>query len=377
MNKIEIENMLKNAANKQEINDLQKSILNRVDTSKVLNNETVVAPKRKIRLMPLLIGSMATAALLITLGVTIGVNNNSSNSNGPHNNPTTPTIIPTNPTNTTNPTTLPTENIITENINTLIKNELNAQLQSQYETIQKTEVQNIINTANTFINVSFNDYPGINKNLTTVQEEYIVDNYHIYSQNFAQMFGIDTSLSTLESSTDSLIYKYKKVIDINSNNYNYKIYYDEELIEEKTTSSYRYKGNIEGVIVSGEYEYQFDGIKRIKNDELIYETKITIADDKYVNVYESFSQTLNEFRFNYFYNGKEKNVIIKQSLNSDNSTKDIQFIINKNINEINLETSLKNNSIECKIKSSNSDIMTVSNDFKTYKFKNSQNTYTK
>ncbi|MBR6071543.1 MAG: hypothetical protein IKP77_01765 [Acholeplasmatales bacterium] len=374
MKKMEIKKMLKLAASKQEINDLQKSILNRVDTSKVLNQEVIKAPKKKVSFMPFLISGVATAALLITLAITIGVNNTNSNTDGPHNDPKVPTI---NPTNTTVPTVVPTENIITENINTLIKNELNTQLQAQYETIQKIEVQNIVNTANTFINVSFNDYPAINKNLTVSQEEYIVDNYYIYSDNFAQMFGIDTSLTTLESNTDSLIYKYNKVIDVNSNNYNYKIYYDEELIEEKTSTSYKYKGNIAGVIVCGENEYQFEGLKRIKNDELIYQTTITIGENKYVEVYEDFSQTLNEFRFNYFFEGKEKNIIIKQSLNTDNSTKDIQFIINKNTNEINLETSLKNDSIECKIKSSNSDIMTVSNDFKTYKFKNSQNTYTK
>lgn len=407
MKKADIEKMLKDAANKQEISDLQKSILNRVDTSKVLEPEIIVAPKKKYRLFPLLFSGLATAALLITLGISIGFNTGKTTNNpvnddkDPINNvipdddsnPTKPEpsnpIGPVNPTTTptTNSTTIPSittepEKVVIEDENIII-NDLNVELRGQYAAIQKMEAYNIINVANTFNDVSFKEYEAsADKFLTAELEESIVDDFNLYIYNIEDMLGHGT-VTAYGSETSSLIYRYENLINIVSSHFSYNIYYDEEIIEEKNINqdNYKYKGSLVGVIVCGTNEYEFTGIKRIKNDKLYYETTIKISDTKSVKVTETFGGTENEFIYDYSYDNKTKKVLINQKLNEDGSTKSIQFKANESQNnEVNMMIYPNDEKyIVGDMKSRENELLTVDKigDTYTYTFKNSNRTYTK
>ena len=99
--KNDIKKMLKAAADKQEINDLQSYILKSVDTSKVLHKE-IVAPKRRIPVLPFVFGGVAAAALCIGIGLSIGFSNSRPANNpvgdDPINNHVEPTNDPVTPT---------------------------------------------------------------------------------------------------------------------------------------------------------------------------------------------------------------------------------------------------------------------------------------
>ena len=362
MNK-DIKAIIKAAANKQEINDLTDKIIASVDTSKIeYSRESIKAPKRKFNFFPLMIAGLATAVLVVTISISIGImNNNNSNTVDPN---------------------LPTDPIVEYEEITLNK------LESFYAQFTVEDAPNMINIVNTFNNVSFvnpeNVQPG---NLSVEMEESVVNDVNLFVYNIEDMLGYLNTSSTLVASTNP---DYIYLINVLNNNYNYQIFYNETLIEEKNVdkSNYKYKAELTGKVVSGNNEYSFTGEKRIKNSKLIYTTVITLAEDKKVSVEEYFTInqdfTINykefEFRYLYQYGDDSKNARITQKFDENQATKEILFRANENaFNEVKLTIKPQADYyIRASISSRNDDLyISKANNEYTYKFKNSNNEYKK
>ena len=364
MNK-DIKAILKAAANKQEINDLTDKIIANVDTSKIeYSRESIKAPKRKFNFFPLMIAGIATAVLVITLSISIGIMN-------------------TNNSNTVNPNpTLPTEPVVEYEEITLNK------LETFYAQFTVNDAPNMINIVNTFNNVSFIKPDSVaTGQLKPDMEESIVNDVDLFLYNIEDMLGKINTESKLVSSTDT---NYKYLINVSNQNYTYKIFYNETLTEEKNVdkSNYKYKADLVGKVVIGNNEYSFIGEKRIKNSKLVYTTNITLATNKTVSVEEIFTinsdftinYNLFEFRYLYSYGTNTKNVRMTQRFDADKNVKEIRFVANESeINEVKMTIKPQTDYyIKASIDSRNDDLyVTKNNDQYTYRFKNSNNEYTK
>ena len=365
MNK-DIKAILKAAANKQEINDLTDKIITSVDTSKIeYSRESIKAPKRIFNFFPLMIAGIATAVLVITLSVSIGImNNNNSN-----------TVEPSNP-------VVPSEPIVEYEEITLNK------LESFYAQFTVNDAPNMINIVNTFNNVSFVKPENVQSgNLSVEMEESVVNDVNIFVHNIEDMLGYLNTSSTLVASTNQ---EYNNLINVTNNNYTYKIFYNEKLKEEKNVdkSNYKYRAELDGKVVIGNNEYSFTGEKRIKNSKLIYTTNITLAKDKAVSVEEIFTInqdfTINykefEFRYSYKYGEDIKNVRMTQKFGENKTIKEIRFVANEfESNEVKMTIKLQEGYyIKATIDSRKDDLyITKTDEGYSYKFKNSNNEYKK
>ena len=290
MKKRDIEKILKEKAMKVEIPDLTQDIINKVDTSKV-NKEVYVTKGSKFNFKPLIYISLAVAAMVLTVVVGLNV----KNSKNPSNVDVIPSITDTNETTATNTVTDSTTSINDLDDDERIKEILDTDIRKKYDEITQTQAYNIINVANTFTNVS---YMTFDTKVSGVDSEFgnvIIDNLNTYIYNIEDMLGInETTISKVYN--DNELYNYETKLDINSPYYNYSIYYSDFLEELKSNSEgYKIKSTIEGVIVCSDKIYTFSGIKRIKNNELKYETTIILDDNNYINVVESFKSAANTF----------------------------------------------------------------------------------
>lgn len=367
----DIKFMLKEAANKQEISDLQERILSNVDITKIKEEpKSVALPKRKFNFFPLAMAGVATAALVLTLSITIGVMNNNTNTN----NPVNPTVDP-------NPPVVFDEIEMTK-------------LETFYSSFTVNDAPNMINIVNTFNNISYDVVDGrivdSNKNLKPDMEQAIVNDVNPYIYNIEDMLNLtENTTSTLKANTNQ-DYDYKYLIEVTNLNYKYYIYYNETLTEEKNAdkTNYKYKADLTGKVVSGDNVYDFTGEKRIKNSKLTYTTNITVANNESVSVTEIFTVnhdfTINYDKFEYRYsyqNGENvKNVEITENFKNE-KIDNIRFIANKGkMNEFKMTITTKDNAyINCSIDGRNSEVLSITNNNGeyTYKFKNSNNEYKK
>ena len=383
--KNDIKKMLKKLSEDQEIHDIQKLILDNVDKSKVLNSEPKIkplAPKKRRFVFPVLLGALATAVFVVTFVIAFNFKNNN-----PENNPIEPNPnVPVEPGDIIDPTEPAEIDVVYDDVSIDVA-------EAFYSNFTTIDASNMINIVNTFNKVSYVEVTDTTINekkhyLTPELEESIVDDVDAYRFNLEEMLGKVSSTRT-QALNENPNYSYKKVIDVINDSFEHHIYFTENILEvvESDESSFRYKSELNGVIVSGSHEYSFTGIKRIKKSRLSYEINIIIDENNYVEVKEQYDinsdLTINykTFNYNYIYHSNDfiKNVRIIQKFDLDKTTKEVEFISNEGkSNEVKM-TFKPNNTyyLKSSIKSRESDELYISkNDNSyTYKFKNSNNEY--
>ena len=374
--KNDIKKMLKKLSEDQEIHDIQKLILDNVDKSKVLNPEPIkkpLAPKKRRFVFPVLLGALATAAFVVTFVIAFNFKNNNPENNTIEPNPNAP---------------------VEQGDIDVVYDEVSIDVaEAFYSNFTTIDASNMINIVNTFNNVSYVEVPDttINDkkhNLTPELEESIVDDVDAYRFNIEEMLG-KTSSTRTQTLNENPSYSYKKVIDVTNDSFEHHIYFTENIeVIKSGESSFRYKSNLSGVIVSGDNLYFIEeGKKDIKNSKLEYNFKIRIDDFNYVEVNEQYDinsdLTINykTFNYNYIYHSNDnvKNVRIIQKFNIDKTTKEVEFVANEGkSNEVKM--TFKQNDkyyMMSSIKSRESDELYIEKDNSTYKykFKNSKNEY--
>lgn len=374
---MKIKNMLKEKANKQEINDLQKEILAKVDTSKVLD-EPIIAPRRSVKWVPIFAGAFALVAAF-TLGISIpfmtnGFNNSKDN------------ITNVVETGTGIPKTTE-ENITGNNTNVIdTDTEANVTIDEMKTYLSKMENQqsyNIINVASSFANLNFNEVTldDVSKKMTVLEEKALVNDLSSYIYNIEEMLGIKNAPTCNRSNNTNTSYDYNDKIVVSSNDSNYIIYLTEEIISEKNINKVNYKVNsaINGIININDSNYSFVGTYSYKDNVFEYNTRVILDENTYVEVNEKFKNKPNDkeniFTYNYYQNNElKKSIIVDQNLNSDYSTKSLKF---KNSYTDIGSITVDNENIICKIQSRDGEILTITNDNGgyTYTFKNSTNKY--
>ena len=376
---MKIKNMLKEKANKQEINDLQKEILAKVDTSKVLD-EPIIAPRRSVKWAPIFAGAFALVAVF-ALGISIpymtnGFNNSKDN------------ITNVVETGTGTPKTTE-ENVTGNNTNTNvidIDTEANVTIDEMQTYLSKMENQqsyNIINVASSFANLNFDEVTldDVSKKMTVSEEKALVNDLSSYMYNIEEMLGIKNAPTCNRSKNTNTSYDYNDKIVVSSNDSNYIIYLTEEIISKKNINKVNYKVNsaINGIININDSNYSFVGTYSYKDNVFEYNTKVILDENTYVEVNERFKNKPNDkeniFTYNYYQNNElKKSIIVDQNLNSDYSTKSLKF---KNSYTYIGSITVDNENIICKIQSRDGEILTITNDNGgyTYTFKNSDNKY--
>ena len=376
---MKIKNMLKEKANKQEINDLQKEILAKVDTSKVLD-EPIIAPRRSVKWAPIFAGAFALVAVF-ALGISIpymtnGFNNSKDN------------ITNVVETGTGTPKTTE-ENVTGNNTNTNvidIDTEANVTIDEMQTYLSKMENQqsyNIINVASSFANLNFDEVTldDVSKKMTVSEEKALVNDLSSYMYNIEEMLGIKNAPTCNRSKNTNTSYDYNDKIVVSSNDSNYIIYLTEEIISEKNINKVNYKVNsaINGIININDSNYSFVGTYSYKDNVFEYNTKVILDENTYVEVNERFKNKPNDkeniFTYNYYQNNElKKSIIVDQNLNSDYSTKSLKF---KNSYTYIGSITVDNENIICKIQSRDGEILTITNDNGgyTYTFKKSNNKY--
>ena len=361
MNKIKL--MLKEAAERQEIHDVDKNyIISNIDTNKVLNSKPKTVRRPYKRLIPLFASLVLVVGVVLSISLYFGLRSNDKPNN-----------------------------------EVIYNDEFLAKLEEFYEETTVSEANNMINVVNTFENISF-DVVGessetavttTKKYLTPELEESIVNDTHTFINNFENMYNIKSSTATLIE--NSIHGQYNKTIEVSSNDFIYYMYFNENLVEEKNVEglNYKYKSEIEGQIISGSNQYSFNGIKRIKNSYLEYEMTIIINDNYHIDVKEKFpvnsdlSLKYKQFKFDYIYSNGEntKKVRIEQNFNDQQQTKNIRFVANEfATNEVKMTINPpKGNVFTCKIDGRESEVLTITlgEAGYNYKFKNSFNEYNK
>lgn len=365
---MKIKNELKNLASKQEIHDLQSNILNKVDTSKVLN-DSFVERKRSIKLVPILAGAFALL-LVFGLGISIPFITNSLNSN----NPVETKPIETNPNTTT----------VVENNNPIDFSNYSTEYVNQYfSAMQTQEVHNIINVAGMLQNITYDEVTldtSAKQKMTVSEETAIVNDLNNYISNIEEMLGMRaTSIISREATEEN---EYSNKISVKSLPLDYVIYFNEDIIEEKNINEVNYKSNsiIQGVITCGSNRYKFNGTFRLTKTAFEYETRVELDSNKYVIVKEQFKSSENIFKYSFFdknVNKSEsiKEIIVDQKLNEDGTTREIDFQ-----NSYTKLASIKPDTtgyISCKIKGRDGDSISITKNVNQYiyTFNNSNNKF--
>ena len=369
---MKIKNELKNLASKQEIHDLQSNILNKVDTSKVLN-DSFVERKRSIKLVPILAGAFALL-LVFGLGISIPFITNSLNSNNP---------VETKPIETT-PITNPITENVTSNDSPIDFSSYSTEYVKQYFSAMETqEVHNIINVAGMLQNITYDEVTldtSPKQKMTVSEETAIVNDLNNYISNIEEMLGMRaTSIISREATEEN---EYSNKISVKSLPLDYVIYFNEDIIEEKNINEVNYKSNsiIQGVITCGSNRYKFNGTFRLTKTAFEYETRVELDSNKYVIVKEQFKSSENIFKYSFFDKNVNKlesikEIIVDQKLNEDGTTREIDFQ-----NSYTKLASIKPDTtgyISCKIKGRDGDSISITKKVNQYiyTFNNSKNKY--
>lgn len=367
----QIKNKLKNLANKQEIHDLSNDIINSVDKSKVKANTPVVkSPKYIFRFIPLLAASAAVVALMVGFSV-------SSIGNNPVNNQANiPTNIPYNPNNPINnggdvTTTIKTINLYEDTLEAV-------------EFVKKSEIQStykLANIATSISNVTFDTVAlSDSKQLIVAEEEAIVNDVYAFIYNLEYMLGLSEVAVSDKNNNTSADYNYKYDTLVNTPYYDYHIYYDEELIEEvETSSNYKSKTVMNGILKFAETEYNLSTTQVIKNSIVEYNTSLKLDQNSFVTITEKYGLGENIFTYVYSKDDLTKTITIKQNLDTEGNTKQINFNIGLiNHEDIKMEIKPTNDVILCKIKGRD-DNLSISKENNNYifKFNKSTNIYQK
>ena len=353
----DIKSKLVNAANHQQINNINKEdIINKIDKSKV---KEVESPRRRFNFVPVLAASvfLAFAAGFVAIGIKVNLDNSYKKEYS---------ILDVDEEDIDN------GEEVFDDLDKIETKELLNQISNQ-------AVYNIINIADTLPNIKFDEVldDASNKNLTPALEKALVADINYYIHNIEDMLEYTNTVCVGEINKDTA-YDYHNKITVTSPYYEYYIYYNEVIFEEENVDldNYKSKSNINGVIVCGAYNYSFETLKIIKNSAIDYNTKIIINENDYVIVDEKFSKDLNIFQYNYFVNNVEKDININQSLTADGTTKQIGFNSNDKLFQA-VITKKDENTINCKLKKRNSDVLTITLEEENYRyeFKNSNNQY--
>lgn len=381
-----IKKMLIDASVNQEIHDLSKSIINKVDVSKVKKAPTTVVVKKNrsfgifYKLGVVALG----AAGLILIGISIGKG----------------TISTNNPNGNQNQL-IPSGNIDSGIGGSDINEPFNPEfMEYSYEYLNNMETQetyNLVNIASTLDKYTFGPVElGETKALTVSQEKALVNDLSCYLYNIEDMLGLKDKVTCekalVNNNPDYADYKNDiKVIIPNASEYHY--YMNETVISEKQSGDVTYKTNTSynGVIVYGSNEFEINGTmnysqspKNDKSSTFKYITNIKIDANKYVLVTEEFKTTENskENSFNYEYHfGDDVRIInVNQKFADDGSTKSVSFYNGSNSGWYTQIGSIKhtdNHYLECSIKKYDGEYLYVdlNNGVYTYSFKNSKNIY--
>ena len=372
MNNNDIKNMLKAAANKQNIHDLDKEIINKVDTSKVVIAQK--KPTRKLRVFGYSFTGIACASMAVAIGIGVGLSINKNN----------------------NQAYTPNNDDIDEPLPYVSSGDTIKYLES----VEKQEFYNLVNIANSL--ETFKNYDVLqktaSKELNEEEEKAIANNINAYVYNIEDMLGIlETECKTI-SNPDKSKYAYdnKLVVSVLKAEevlQTYTAYYTENIINKKTIKGtdeiYKLDASTEGVIVVGEYEYKFVGTEKISNQKITFTTSIEIEESKSVTVQETFAEKGNEYKYSFYEaDSLKKEVLIVESLDENKEVVEVEtnFIwVNGNYdsksnnenddNKVEVDFILSGETLVGKFKSKNNNEVTVTeSDFEfIYTYKNSTN----
>ncbi len=372
MNNNDIKNMLKAAANKQNIHDLDKEIINKVDTSKVVIAQK--KPTRKLRVFGYSFTGIACASMAVAIGIGVGLSINKNN----------------------NQTYTPNNDDIDEPLPYVSSGDTITYLES----VEKQEFYNLVNIANSL--ETFKNYDVLqktaSKELNEEEEKAIANNINAYVYNIEDMLGIlETECKTI-SNPDKSKYAYdnKLVVSVLKAEevlQTYTAYYTENIINKKTIKGtdeiYKLDASTEGVIVVGEYEYKFVGTEKISNQKITFTTSIEIDESKSVTVQETFAEKGNEYKYSFYEaDSLKKEVLIVESLDENKEVVEVEtnFIwVNGNYdsksnnenddNKVEVDFILSGETLIGKFKSKNNNEVTVTeSDLEfIYNYKNSAN----
>lgn len=372
MNNNDIKNMLKAAANKQNIHDLDKEIINKVDTSKVVIAQK--KPTRKLRVFGYSFTGIACASMAVAIGIGVGLSINKNN----------------------NQAYTPNNDDIDEPLPYVSSGDTITYLES----VEKQEFYNLVNIANSL--ETFKNYDVLqktaSKELNEEEEKAIANNINAYVYNIEDMLGIlETECKTI-SNPDKSKYAYdnKLVVSVLKAEevlQTYTAYYTENIINKKTIKGtdeiYKLDASTEGVIVVGEYEYKFVGTEKISNQKITFTTSIEIEESKSVTVQETFAEKGNEYKYSFYEaDSLKKEVLIVESLDENKEVVEVEtnFIwVNGNYdsksnnenddNKVEVDFILSGETLVGKFKSKNNNEVTVTeSDLEfIYTYKNSTN----
>ncbi len=274
----DIKNKLRVLADKQEVKDYSKEILSKVDISNVYFNEPVKSRKRIFKFAFSGTLAVACAALLVAVGINVGLKNQGGSSNS--NTSTEDDII----------NYVKDEDVIT-----------------YLDEVNSKEYYNIVNIANNLGNFTKFDKleKSSSKELTASEEEAIVANISTYIYNMEDMFGLlSKKTSAFYIKNEDAKFDYEYDLEINSQYYTYHVYYDEIVIQQKELDGQIVKlnSNTLGEIVLDDCTYQFTGNKIIKNNKVMFTTKIIIDEDKSLEISETFGEKENEYIYSFVKN---------------------------------------------------------------------------
>jgi hypothetical protein len=375
MNNNDIKNMLKAAANKQNIHDLDKEIINKVDTSKVVIAQK--KPTRKLRVFGYSFTGIACASMAVAIGIGVGLSINKNNNNQAY-----------------------TSN--NDDIDEPLPYVSSGDTITYLESVEKQEFYNLVNIANSL--ETFKNYDVLqktaSKELSVGEEKAIANNINAYVYNIEDMLGIlETECKTI-SNPDKSKYAYdnKLVVSVLKAEevlQTYTAYYTETIINKKTIKGtndiYKLDASTTGVIVVGEYEYKFVGTEKISNQKITFTTSIEIDESKSVTVQETFAEKGNEYKYSFYEaDSLKKEVLIVESLDENKEVVEVEtnFVwVNGNYdsksntenddNKVEVDFILSGETLVGKFKSKNNNEVTVTeSDLEfIYTYKNSTESY--
>ena len=344
-----IKNKLIEAANKQQINDYSDEIIRKVDTSKVFN--PVPTRKKHINFAPLVLAGATVCTLAVVLGVSIGLNikKPGSNNNG--------------------------GNEIIDPIHTYSE-----ETKTLLSMVSTQESYNIINIANSLSTVSI-DNQEIASGMNADIEAVLVGDFNPYIYNIEAMYKLDDPVVSTVSNNTNELYNYNKDLKVVSPYYEYHLYYNEVITEQKNINepNYSEKSTLIGVVVCGEDVFEFETLKTVKNGNITtvnYDSKIYVSETRYVDVTSKFkyedSTKKSNFTYNYNYHDGDisKDVFIDQKIDADGNTTEVQFKSRNKAFDL-VVTPNTDNTLNCKIKSRGTEPFTAkkeANKTHTYTF---------
>ena len=352
-----IKNKLIEAANKEQINDYSDDIIRKVDTSKVFN--PVPTRKKQFNFAPLIFVGATACTLAVVVGVSIGLNIKKPASNNPGGN------------DIVNPTHIYSE-----------------ETKAMLSMVSTQESYNIINIANSLKTVKI-DNQTIGTGMSAEIEEALVGDFNPFIYNIEAMYKLDEAVVSTVSNNENELYNYSKDLKVLSPYYEYHLYYNEVITEQKNINqpNYSEKSTLIGVIVCDEDVFEFETLKTVKNGNVTtvnYDSKIYISEEKYVDVNSKFKYTESDqksdfiYDYNYHDGDVSKDVYLEQKIDADGNTTKVYFKSRNKTFDLEITPNV-DNTLNCKIKSRGTDPFTAKKNADdkshTYTFV-SGNTYT-